>query len=95
LQVIQSKQTDKTKSASRRGESLRDEEIGNLTKLPKNYANTMVESSQNKRYVQRVQDGWWLEEKVYIYIYGWVRVFDEERICDRAMSFGGEKESWQ
>jgi hypothetical protein len=55
----------------------------------------MVESSQNKRYVQRVQDGWWLEEKVYIYIYGWVRVFDEERICDRAMSFGGEKESWQ
>jgi hypothetical protein len=33
---------------------------------------------------------------IYIYIYGWVRVFDEERICDiRAMSFGGEKESWQ
>jgi len=31
----------------------------------------------------------------FIYIYGWVRVFDEERICDRAMSFGGEKESWQ
>jgi fumarate reductase subunit C len=29
----------------------------------------MVESSQNKRYVKRVQDGWWLEEKVYIYIY--------------------------
>lgn len=32
---------------------------------------------------------------IYIHIYGWVRVFDEERICDRAMSFGGEKESWQ
>jgi hypothetical protein len=31
----------------------------------------------------------------FIYIYGWVRVFDEERICDRAMSSGGEKESWQ